>query len=584
MKQFDNIRAHKPDGIENRKAHIIGGGIAGLASAVFLIDDCYVPGENITIYEQLPVMGGSMDGVKIGDGKYLCRGERELEPYMECLWYLCNKIPSLYTEGRTITEETVDVNKADRIDAKARILVKQGEIWTGITDFSMSPALSQKMAEMIFMPEEEMNSMTIEEFFGSTFEELKKNPTWQCFHTMLAFKDYHSMIEMKRYMIRFIQFQPGMEHLDGILHTKYNEFDSMVDPILHWLRDKGVSFINEATVTDLEMDDACTVVKKIVATVKDRQTEIEVGENDMVISTLGSMTQNSTFGDNENPVVINESPQKGFFSVWEKLAARDEKFGHPEKFTTNIDKTKWMSAFVTVKGCKEFCATIREKYGYPKDSTTGAISIMDSGWDISAVLYDKYFAEQADDEDILWFDGLYGERNGDYIKKPMAECNGDEVLQEFLYHMGMLDWYERLKGKTYVSLSMMPYITSQFMPRNSKGDRPRVIPQGSKNYAFIGQYVELDGDVVFTVETSVRTAMMAAYGLSGIDRKVLPLYQGQYDIRWLVMCAKKMMGTDKIEFSDLPPVNPLTMKSQIDKVLDFVNSTPEIHWDDNTLY
>ena len=155
MKQFDNIRAHKPEGIEERKVYIIGGGIAGLASAVFLIDDCYVPAQNITIYDQLPVFGGSMDGVKVGPGQYRCRGERELEPYMECLWYLGNKIPSLYTAGRTITEETADVNKTDRIDSRARVLVHQGEIWDGITRFKMSPKLSQRLRDMLVMPEEE---------------------------------------------------------------------------------------------------------------------------------------------------------------------------------------------------------------------------------------------------------------------------------------------------------------------------------------------------------------------------------------------------------------------------------------------
>ena len=130
----------------------------------------------------------------------------------------------------------------------------------------------------------------------------------------------------------------------------------------------------------------------------------------------------------------------------------------------------------------------------------------------------------------------------------------------------------------------MPYITSQFMPRNSKGDRPRVIPEGSRNYAFIGQYVELDGDVVFTVETSVRTAMMAAYGLTGIDRKVLPLYQGQYDIRWLVMCMKKMLETDEITLKDLPEFNPFTIKRDIQGLLKFLNNVPSLSWDDETLY
>lgn len=584
MKEFDNVRAHKPEGIEDRKAYIIGGGVAGLATAVFLIDDCYLPGENVTIYDQLPLMGGSMDAAKIGEGKYTCRGERELEPYMECFWYLGNKIPSLYTPGRTITEETVDVNKEDRIYAKARILHKQGQVWEGINDFKMSPKLAKKMQEMMSTPEEELDGLTIKEFFGDTFEEFKMNPTWQCFHTMLAFKDYHSMIEMKRYMIRFIQFQPKMEILDGMLHTKYNEFDSYIDPILHWLKNKGVNFVNNVTITDLKMDNDFSYVTEIIMNKEDKEVTQKVRKNDMVISTLASMTQNSTQGDNTHPVITNLSNHKGFFSVWEKLAARDSKFGHPEKFDTSVEKTKWMSAMVTVKGYKEFCAKIREKYGYPKDCVTGAISILDSSWDISFVLYDKYYANQADDEDVFWFDGLYGENVGDYIKKPMAECTGEEVLQEFLYHLGMLDEYETLIKHTYVSLTMMPYITSQFMPRNHAGDRPKVIPEGSKNYAFIGQYVELEGDVVFTVETSVRTAMMAAYGLTGIDRKVKPLYKGQYDVRWLVMCAKKMMGTDKITVKDLPEINPLTIKKDINNILEIINDTPELNWDDYDMY
>ena len=584
MKQFDNIRAHKPEGIEDRKAYIVGGGVAGLAAAVFLIDDCYVPGENVTIYDQLPIMGGSMDAAKIGDGKYTCRGERELEPYMECFWYLGNKIPSLYTPGRTITEESVDVNKADRVYAHSRILHNQGEVWKGIHDFSMSEKLAKKLMEMMAIPEEQMNGLTIEEYFDDTFEEFKAHPIWQCFHTMLAFKDYHSMIEMKRYMVRFVQFQPRMDTLDGILHTKYNEFDSYIDPILHWLRDKGVHFVNNVTITDLQMDDACTVVTCIVGEKDGAGFAQDVRSNDMVISTLASMTQNSTQGDNTHPVTTNRSEAKGMFSVWQKLAARNEKFGHPEKFCSDIEKSKWMSACVIVKGYKEFCAKFREKYGYPKDCVTGAISIMDSSWDISFVLYDKYYPNQAEDEDVFWFDGLWGERVGDYIKKPMAECTGEEVMQEFLYHVGMLDEYDELMKHTYVSLTMMPYITSQFMPRNSKGDRPHVIPEGSKNYAFVGQYVELDGDVVFTVETSVRTGMMAAYGLTGIDRKVLPLYQGQYDIRWLVMCMKKMLMTDEIKVSDLPPINPFELKKDIQQLLNFLNAMPSINWDDPQLY
>ena len=62
MRSFDRIRAHKPENIENRNGHIVGGGIAGLAAAVFPIDDGYMPWKNITIYAQLYDVGGSVDG------------------------------------------------------------------------------------------------------------------------------------------------------------------------------------------------------------------------------------------------------------------------------------------------------------------------------------------------------------------------------------------------------------------------------------------------------------------------------------------------------------------------------------------
>jgi oleate hydratase len=80
---------------------------------------------------------------------------------------------------------------------------------------------------------------------------------------------------------------------------------------------------------------------------------------------------------------------------------------------------------------------------------------------------------------------------------------------------------------------MMPFITSQFL-RRSKGDRPQVVPEGSKNLAFIGQFCELPEDVVFTVEYSIRSAQTAVYALLGLKRTPPPVYQGRYDPRVLL--------------------------------------------------
>ena len=80
---------------------------------------------------------------------------------------------------------------------------------------------------------------------------------------------------------------------------------------------------------------------------------------------------------------------------------------------------------------------------------------------------------------------------------------------------------------------MMPFITSQFL-RRSKGDRPQVIPDGSRNLAFIGQFCELPDDVVFTVEYSIRSAQTAVYSLAGLNRTPPAVYKGQYDPRVLL--------------------------------------------------
>ena len=101
----------------------------------------------------------------------------------------------------------------------------------------------------------------------------------------------------------------------------------------------------------------------------------------------------------------------------------------------------------------------------------------------------------------------------------MTECNGAEILRELCGHL-------RFDLETVESANCipcrMPYITSMFMPR-MPGDRPLPVPRGSRNLAFVSQFVEVPDDCVFTVEYSVRAAQMAVYELLGIDRKVPPV-------------------------------------------------------------
>jgi oleate hydratase len=185
--------------------------------------------------------------------------------------------------------------------------------------------------------------------------------------------------------------------------------------------------------------------------------------------------------------------------------------------------------------------------------TGGAITVVDSSWKLGFVLYSKYFPNQPDDVNVFWAYGQCSDVPGDFVKKPMRQCTGAEMFAELLYHCGLEDKIDPVLAHSTVSTAMMPYITSQFMPRKIS-DRPKVIPEGCVNLAFIGQFVELPLDVVFTVETSVRTALMAVWGLTGLQKPMIPVYEPAYDIRVVVANLKASLGIENISLSALPKI------------------------------
>ena len=219
MRNYDRINAPAPERIEKKRAHIIGGGIAGLSAAIALVTDAQMPANNVTVYDSLPVAGGSMDAAGDTTHGYTSRGERELEAWMECLWYVCSKVPSIQTQGLTLLDETYYSNVREPIHSHYRLMYHQGELYPSAGPL-MSVHDAKRMAELILTPEEELEGISAADWFSPEFT---KSVFWYCWSTMLAFRDYHSVIEFKRYLIRFMMYASGITHLKGILHTEYNE-------------------------------------------------------------------------------------------------------------------------------------------------------------------------------------------------------------------------------------------------------------------------------------------------------------------------------------------------------------------------
>ena len=153
----------------------------------------------------------------------------------------------------------------------------------------------------------------------------------------------------------------------------------------------------------------------------------------------------------------------------------------------------------------------------------------DSAWLLSIVVpHQPHFPDQPEAVGVAWGYGLTMDRPGDFSKKPMHACTGREIMAEVLGHLHINAEAAAILQACTCIPCMMPYITSQFMPRR-RGDRPRVLPEGTRNLAFIGQFVELPLDVVFTVEYSIRSAQVAVHGLLGLPHGPAAVYQGRFD-------------------------------------------------------
>jgi oleate hydratase len=554
MNNYQRINTKKPEGIENKRAFLIGGGIASMAAAEYLIRDGKMQGNKITIFEQDSIAGGAMDGAGNPQDGFIIRGGREMEEHYECVWDLYGQIPSLENPEQTVLDEFKELNDNDPSFSKVRILFGRGK-----KDNNTSLGLKEKhvkeLTKLFLTKEQDLGATTVKEYFDDSFFE---TDMWLYWSSMFAFEPWHSVVEMKRYMHRFIHLIPGMSRLKGLVFSKYNQYDSFILPLKIHLQNKGVNFVFDTTVTDLdiEINGNEKIVKAIHLVHNGKEEIVETSSDDLVFFTNGSMTENSSLGSMDSAPVLNTS-EGACWTLWKKIAQKDKAFGNPQVFCGDIDKTKWESFTITAKGPKmrQLLENFAERKILPhKIVTGGPVTIKDSSWLLTyTVSRQPHFKNQPENYTVAWAYGLFPDKKGDFVNKKMSQCSGKELLQELLYHLG-IDENEMSEyiDECIVIPAMMPYITSQFMPR-VKGDRPEVVPEGSKNLAFLGQFCEIEGDCVFTVEYSVRSAIMAVYKLLNINKKVPEIYPSQFDIRVLANAAKTLNSNKKsiaMKFAD----------------------------------
>jgi oleate hydratase len=282
-------------------------------------------------------------------------------------------------------------------------------------------------------------------------------------------------------------------------------------------------------VTDLDFrpsPDQLTV-EKIHFLRQGEKQEIIVNAGDYVFDTNGSMTADSRSGSMTEPAPLEAGKVDGSWTLWENIAKKRPGLGNPRVFSDQIDQTKWVTFFVTAHD--PTFLKLHEQFTGTKPGQVDLVTFKDSNWLLSIhVPTQPHFIGQPDHITVWGGYGLFSDREGDYVKKEMSKCNGTEILTEVCRQFGFEKELPQILETSTCIPSLMPYECAQFMPRK-RSDRPLVVPKGSTNLAFLGQFTE-SGECIFLVESSVRCGQMAVYSLLHLNRKVPPVYTGIFDI------------------------------------------------------
>ena len=561
----------KPEGVDAKSAYLIGSGLAALSAACFLVRDGQMKGEHVHILEKDPIPGGACDGYKYQDIGYVMRGGREMDNHFECMWDLFRSIPSIEDENHTVLDEYYWLNKDDPNYSLCRATVNRGQDAHTDGKFGLSDKGAMEILQLFMTPDEKLYDKKITDFFD---DEVLNTNFWMYWRTMFAFENWHSALEMKRYLQRYIHHIGGLPDFTALRFTRYNQYESMILPMVKYLESFGVQFHYNTKVVNVAFD--CAGGKKQATRIdilRDGLEDcIDLTENDLVFITNGGCVENSTIGSQNTAAPYRpEIKEGGGWDLWRKIAAQDPSFGHPDKFCYDPELSNWMSATITtldqkiVPYIKKICK--RDPFS-GKVVTGGIVTVKDSSWLLSWTLNrQQQFRDQPKNQLCVWVYGLFSDKPGDYVKKPMRDCTGREICMEWLYHLGVPteDIAELADHSANTVPVMMPYIDAFFMPR-AFGDRPDIVPKGAVNFAFLGQFAETGRDTIFTTEYSMRTGMEAVYTLLDIDRGVPEVWGSTYDVRCLIDATVKLRDGKKLTDMDLPFIQRVALKEVLKKI------------------
>ena len=549
----------KPKDVDNKSAYIIGTGLAGLSAAFYLVRDGQMKGEHIHLLEKLDLAGGSCDGRKDITKGFFMRGGREMDNHFECMWDMFRDVPSIETPEISVLDEYYWLNKHDPNYSLCRATVNCGEDAHTDRKFELDKESALAISKLFITPEKELEGERISDVLPASFWNTN---FWLYWQTMFAFQRWSSALEMKRYLCRYVHHIDGLPDFSALRFTKYNQYESMILPLTEYLKSHGVKIEYGIDVKNVIIDtfgDKHTA-RQIIYVKDGEQKSIDLIEDDLVFITNGCCTDTSCYGDQEQAPDLSEIKNGAgeSWDLWKNIAhqAGNGEFGNPSVFCSDFEATNWMSATVATENEEIIQHVMKICKRDPREgkvTTGGSVTVKDSteNWYLSwTINRQPQFKTQDKNTVLIWLYSLNTNKPGNFVKKAMRDCTGAEICEEWLYHIGIPTGkiHQLAKNECNTTSCFMPYINAFFQPRKNE-DRPRVVPDGAVNFAFIGQFAETPRDTIFTTEYSIRTGMESVYTLLNVDRGVPEVWGSKYDIRELLRAC--YFGIDKKPITEI---------------------------------
>ena len=379
--------------------------------------------------------------------------------------------------------------------------------------------------------------------------------------TTFAFRTRSSAQELRRYMHQMIYEFTQIEHLVGVNRTRYNQFESIMLPLINYLKAQGCEIVLDRLVTDFDfketaMQDEITVTGiHMIDTTTNEELFVPVDQDTAVLFTNGSITDSATLGDYDTPAAENMD-YGAASTLWKNISQKFYNLGNPDKFFADRDASEWVSFTLTSKNHTLLNEIVRITTQTPGNalnsfvSTTPITPLGQKDVNMSIVVHHQpHFTTQKPNETVIWGYFLYPRRRGEFVDKEYIKMTGKEMTQELLGQLSKVDpgpinimekEDEILDAIVNCIPVYMPYASALFNNR-AKVDRPKVIPEHSTNLAFTGEFVEQPYQMIFTEQSAVRSGEIAAFHFAGVPMsKLVKTPRYDKDIPTLMRAAKKM--------------------------------------------